>query len=78
MQLDRSHMGRRNLLLAGLPAKDLMLLTPHLKDVALEQGMILQEQGERIDQVYFPHDGIVSLLALMQQGNAIEIATIGY
>ena len=45
MQLDRSHMGRRNLLLAGLPAKDLMLLTPHLKDVTLEQGMILQEQG---------------------------------
>jgi CRP-like cAMP-binding protein len=71
-------MGRRNLLLAGLPAKDLTLLTPHLKDVALEQGMILQEQGERIDQVYFPHDGIVSLLAVMQQGNAIEIATIGY
>jgi len=71
-------MGRRNLLLAGLPSKDLALLAPHLKNVALQQGMILQEQGERIDQVYFPHDGIVSLLAVMQQGNAIEIATIGY
>src|SRR5262249_54748236 len=36
------------------------------------------EPGDRIDQVYFPHDGIISLLAVMQQGNAIETATIGY
>src|SRR5262249_42153685 len=42
------------------------------------QGAVMQEQGERIDQVYFPHDGIVSLLAVMRQGDAIETATIGY
>jgi CRP-like cAMP-binding protein len=54
------------------------MLTPHLKEVVLEQGVILQEQGERIEQVYFPHDGIISLLAVMRQGDAIEIATIGY
>ena len=78
MQLDRSRRGRRNLLLAGLPAKDLALLTPYLKEVDLKQGVILQEQGERIEQVYFPHDGIISLLAVMRQGEAIETATIGY
>ena len=71
-------MGRRNLLLAGLPAKDLALLAPFLKEVDLKQGVILQEQGERIEQVYFPHDGIISLLAVMRQGEAIETATIGY
>src|SRR5262245_31085259 len=53
-------------------------LAPQLKDIVLEQGAVLQEQGERIDQVYFPHDGIVSLLAVMRQGDAIETATIGY
>ena len=78
MQLDRSRAGRRNLLLAGLPAKEFALLEPHLKDIVLKQGTVLQEPGERIEQVYFPHDGIVSLLAVMQQGDAIEIATIGY
>ena len=78
MELDRSRTGRRNLLLASLPAKDFALLAPHLKDIVLEQGVVLQEQGERIDQVYFPHDGIVSLLAVMRQGDAIETATIGY
>lgn len=78
MQLDRSHTGRRNLLLAGLPAGDFALLAPHLKEVVLEQGAVLQEQGDLVDQVYFPHDGIISLLAVMRQGDAIETATIGY
>ena len=78
VQLDRSPIGRRNLLLAALPAADLALLAPQLKDVVLEQGAVLQEQGEPIDQVYFPHDGIISLLAVMRQGDAIETATIGY
>jgi len=40
--------------------------------------VVLQEQGEPIEQVYFPHDGIISLLAVMRQGDAIETATIGY
>jgi CRP-like cAMP-binding protein len=77
VQLDRTT-GRRNLLLAALPAADLALLTPHLKPAALTQGIVLQEQGEAIDEVHFPDDGIISLLAVMQQGNAIELATIGF
>ena len=52
------------------------MLAPQLKDIVLEQGAVLQEQGERIDQVYFPHDGIVSLLAVMRQGDAIETSVM--
>ena len=54
------------------------MLEPHLKDVVLKQGIVLQEQGEGVEHVYFPNDGIISLLAVMRQGDAIEIATIGY
>jgi CRP-like cAMP-binding protein len=78
VQLDRFQMSKRNLLLAALPAADYALLTPHLEEVVLEQGAILQEQGERINEVYFPHDGIISLVAVMRQGDAVETATIGY
>jgi CRP-like cAMP-binding protein len=78
VELDPSRAGRRNLLLASLPAKDFALLAPHLKDIVLEQGTVLQEQGERIEQVYFPREGIVSLLAVMRRGEAIETATIGF
>ena len=41
MELDRSRTGRRNLLLASLPAKDFALLAPHLKGIVLEQGAVL-------------------------------------
>ena len=67
----------RNRLLAALPAADLALLNPLLKHMPLEQGTVLQEQGERIEDVYFILDGIVSLLVPMRQGDAIEIATVG-
>jgi CRP-like cAMP-binding protein len=71
-------MSRRNLLLAALPEQDLALLVPHLKEVSPVQGALLQEQGGLIEQVYFPHDGIISLVAVMRRGDAIETATIGY
>src|SRR5262249_41776998 len=74
VQLDRFRTSKRNLLLAALPAKDFALLAPHLKETVLEQGVVLQEQGNRIDQVYFPHDGIISLLAVLRHGDAIETA----
>lgn len=52
-------------------------MAPHLKEVALEQGTVLQEQGERIDEVWFVDEGIVSLLVPMRQDDAIEVATVG-
>jgi CRP-like cAMP-binding protein len=78
VHLDPSYMSKRNLLLAALPEQDLALLVPHLKEVSLDQEALLQEQGGLIEQVYFPHDGIISLVAVMRHGDAIETATIGY
>ena len=68
---------RRNRLLAALRPSDMATLLPHLKEVELEQGVLLQEQGEPIERIYFPNSGMISLLAVMQQGNAVETATIG-
>jgi CRP-like cAMP-binding protein len=67
----------RNRLIAALPVADQSLLVPDLKDVEIKQGVILHEQGEWIEDVYFPHEGIISLLAVMRQGEAIETATVG-
>ena len=66
-----------NSLLASLPAADFALLRPHLRAFPLRQGVVLQEPGELIEQVHFPTDGIISLLAVMRTGEAIETATIG-
>jgi CRP-like cAMP-binding protein len=66
-----------NRFLATLPPHDFSLLAPHLRTVALERGVMLHDVGEEIDHVYFPHSGMVSLVAVMQSGATVETATIG-
>jgi CRP-like cAMP-binding protein len=67
----------RNELLAALPAAELSRLLPHLKPVALAQGDILLQPGDRVQYVYFPFGGMISLLAVMRDGKAIETRIIG-
>jgi CRP-like cAMP-binding protein len=67
----------QNRLLAALPPGDYSLVAPHLTHVDLERGRLLYDPGDRIDTVYFPHDGVISLMTLMENGAAIENATIG-
>jgi CRP-like cAMP-binding protein len=67
----------QNRLLASLPAEDHALILPHLVTVELERGRLLYDPGDRIDTVYFPQDGVISLMTLMENGAAIESATIG-
>lgn len=68
----------RNRILSVLGPAELSLLQPHLKDIQFAQGTVLQEQGEPIEQVYFPHSGMISLVAVMNDGEkSIETATVG-
>jgi CRP-like cAMP-binding protein len=67
----------QNSLLDALPASDYALVSPHLVQVELERGRLLYDPGDPIDLVYFPHDGVISLMTLMENGAAIESATIG-
>lgn len=43
----------------------------------MEKGRLLYDPGDPVDYVYFPHDGVISLLTLMESGAAIESITIG-
>ena len=67
----------QNRLLAALPPEDYALIAPHLTHIDLDRGRLLYEPGDRIDTAYFPHDGVISLMTLMENGAAIESATIG-
>ena len=66
-----------NKLLAALPRDHFERLLPHLSVVSLQQGVVLSEAGDEVDQIYFPHDGMLSLLAVLRDGKAIETATVG-
>jgi CRP-like cAMP-binding protein len=66
-----------NKLLASLPRGDFDRLLAHLSTITLQQGSVLTEAGEEVDHVYFPHYGMLSLLAVLRDGKAIETATVG-
>ncbi len=68
----------RNRLLAALPHRDYRRLAPHLEPVALDFGQVLYEPGERMRYVYFPLDGVISLLAAVHHpAKAAEIGVVG-
>jgi CRP-like cAMP-binding protein len=48
-----------------------------LRQVSLQKGATLLEPGEPIADVYFPQTGLISLLVLGKEGDAIETATVG-
>jgi CRP-like cAMP-binding protein len=71
------HPPTKNLLLAALPAADYERLQPNLEPVALPLGWSLYESGDRQAHVFFPTEGIVSLLYVMENGASAEIAVTG-
>ena len=64
--MQNSHI--RNGLLTALAPDDLALLAPHLREVLLLPGDLLHQPGEKIEQVYFLQNGIVSLMAVLEEG----------
>ena len=71
------HSPNQNHLLSALPAAEFDRLAPHLELVPLRLGDCLYEPGGRMQHVYFPTTGIVSLLIMLESGSSAEIAGVG-
>lgn len=67
----------RNQLLAALPGKEYKRLLPHLETVRLPFMDVLYEGGELIKHVYFPNDGLISLIVVMGDETPREVGLIG-
>src|SRR5688500_19201489 len=68
---------RANRLLAALPEENYRALLPHLEHVRLPLGTAVYESGGKQGYVYFPTNSIVSLLYVLEDGAAAEIAVGG-
>jgi CRP-like cAMP-binding protein len=66
-----------NRLLDLLSADDYDRLRPHLTKSRFEYKQLLYEAGRPIEQVYFPIDGVASLVLVMKDGFGVEVGTIG-
>jgi CRP-like cAMP-binding protein len=67
----------RNRLLASLRPSDFSLLRKYLREVAIEQGEVLEERGQKVDAVHFPQTGMVSLIVEMPEDRSVEVGTVG-
>lgn len=66
-----------NRLLANLPQEELAQLQPYLEPVFLDVKRELYQPNVPIEFVYFPLEGVCSLLSLGSKGELIEVATVG-
>ena len=66
-----------NRLLRALPHETLALMEPDLTRTALAQGAVCFGAGQRIDHVYFPLTGMISLVVATGDGEIVETGTIG-
>jgi CRP-like cAMP-binding protein len=66
-----------NLLLARLPPAESQRLLAKMRPVALEFKQVLHKFRCPIEYVYFPMRGAASAVTIMEDGSAIEVATIG-
>jgi CRP-like cAMP-binding protein len=76
-KLRRVHVLGENRLLTGLPRKEFNRLHPHLEKVSLPLRDVLYEPNGPIPHVYFPLEGVVSLVAIMDGGFSLEVGVVG-
>jgi CRP-like cAMP-binding protein len=65
-----------NRVLARVNREELARIRPLFKPFRLEFGTVLIEAQATIEHAYFPISGILSAVAVMDDGNGIEVATI--
>ena len=75
--VEKNDVQGKNKLLSFLPPDEIDRLEPHLEDFALEFKFVIYETGGMIADLYFPRSGVISLVTVMQNGDQLEIATVG-
>lgn len=67
----------KNRILAALPRREYERLLQDLEFISLPLEVSLYKSGDFIEYVYFPSEGVVSLLTHMKSGASIEVGLIG-
>jgi|SRR5882672_3390913 len=66
-----------NHLLAALSGRDYQRLQPRLEAVSLRTGETLDEPGAASRHVYFPNDTLISLIAVSDGRDRVEVGLVG-
>jgi CRP-like cAMP-binding protein len=66
-----------NKLLASLPPPEYRRIQPFLSRVTLKPRQVLHATGQRMRAVYFPVEGVCSIVGAMEDGRMMEVAAVG-
>src|SRR5258706_16222269 len=66
-----------NQILRALPTSEYEQMATKLRPVPITLGQTIYEPENRIDYVYFVTEGVVSLLATLENGATVEAGVIG-
>jgi len=66
-----------NQLLALLPGEDRKRLLARCERIELVESDVLCERGQRTDHVYFPVEGYISLITLVDRRDGLEVGLVG-
>jgi CRP-like cAMP-binding protein len=75
MSLTPNSIGNR--LLLALPSRDLQQLIPDFEQIPCQLEDILLDADTSLDAIFFPDKGVISVVAVYDDGGIIEMATIG-
>ncbi len=67
-----------NHLLATLPGPGRQRLLADCEQAELRSAEVICKSGERVRHVYFPTDGIISLVTTLGDGSRLEVGSIGH
>ena len=76
-QFENNILVRHNQLLRAFEPDVRHRIHPHLEVVSPKLGDIVCEAGSALQHVYFPEGAVLSLLTVLENGDAIETANIG-
>jgi CRP-like cAMP-binding protein len=66
-----------NRILLALPDREFRSIRPHLEFLNLPHHRLLYEPNRKIDLLYFPNRGLISLVIVMEDGKTVEVAVLG-
>jgi CRP-like cAMP-binding protein len=66
-----------NQILLGLPTKEREMLLPKLELMRLRVHHVLHEPGDSLKSAYFCDTGLVSILAMFEDGKSVEVGLVG-
>ena len=70
-------MASENKLLASLDEIERAAIAPHVRRREYSLGQVVYDHGDRISEVHFVTAGMISVLAVMEDGTAVETMVIG-